>query len=132
MVTFLQKTTRDCSKSYTNPLQHPPLSSLHMLHSWHKIQKWMEATLIYTELPICYSMKEVATSLQFRLWMTETSNNSSYLISQLQGSFCKLVTHFCNLSVFSKFASTGRPINRDLSVEVNGNNLRGHNCNSTW
>jgi len=30
--------------------------------SWHKIQKQMEATSIYSELPIYYGMKEITTS----------------------------------------------------------------------
>jgi len=56
MGTFLQKTTSDSSKHYTKSptastiivSTHAPPSSL----SWHKIKKQMEATLIYTELPI--------------------------------------------------------------------------------
>ena len=35
------------------------------------------------------------------MWVT--SNRLSYLPKQLQGNFRKLITHFCNLSVFGKF-----------------------------
>ena len=50
-----------------NPQWHPPLSSLYMLcmpssPSWHKIQKQMEATSIYIELPIYYGTKEITIS----------------------------------------------------------------------
>jgi len=37
-------------------------------------------------------MKEIAASLQSRLWMTRASNRLSYLTLQSQGSFCKLIT----------------------------------------
>ena len=50
-----------------NPQWHPPLSSLYMLcmpssPSGHKIQKQMEATSIYIELPIYYGTKEITIS----------------------------------------------------------------------
>ena len=88
MGNFLQKTTRDSSKRYTNsPTASTTVTSTHAPTSslfWHKIQKRMEATLIYTKLPIYYGMKEITTSLQFCLGMTKTSNRLSYFTSQMQ------------------------------------------------
>jgi len=63
--TFLQKTTRDSSKCYTKSPTATTIVISHVLPSspsWHKIQKQMEATSIYTELPIYYGTKEITTS----------------------------------------------------------------------
>ena len=96
---FLQKTTRDSSRSYNNsPTASTTVIRTHappFAPSQHKIQKRMEATLIYTELPIYSDTKELATSSQFGLWMTKTSDKLSYLTVQPQDSFR-------NLSIYRK------------------------------
>jgi len=57
----------------TIPPQHPPSSSLHTLrHFHHPGTRFMEATLFYTDLPIYYGIKELATSLQFHLHVDKT------------------------------------------------------------
>ena len=105
--TFLQKTTRNSNKHYTkSPTASTIIISIHALPSspfWHKFQKWMEATSIYTKLPNYYVTKEITTSSQFRQGVTKTSNRLSYLPSQLQCSLRELTTHFHNLSVYRKF-----------------------------
>jgi len=67
MGTSLQK-IRDASKNYTkSPMASTIVMSTHALPfspSWHKIQKQMEATLIYAELLLHYGT-------QFGLWMTK-------------------------------------------------------------
>ena len=104
MGTFLQKTSASATR---NPLRQPASSSLpklrHLCHPGTRFKKQMEATSLYTKLPIYYGMKEITTFSQFCLGMTKTSNRLSYLTLQPQGNLCKLITHFCNLSVYCKF-----------------------------
>ena len=63
---FLQKTTRNSNKHYTkSPTASTTIISIHALPSspfWHKFQKQMEATSIYTKLPNYYVTKEITTS----------------------------------------------------------------------
>jgi len=77
--------------------------------------------LSYTELLICYGTKELTTSSKFGLSMTKTSDKLSYLTSQLQGSFCKLITDFYNLSFFNHvyFEVLQRNKTTDVSNKIN-------------
>lgn len=82
-----------------------PSSSLHTLclfTVWHKIQKCMEAKLLTLNYPptMLQNNQPHTQSLSVE---EKTSNRLKLLHITTMGNFCKVKTHFHNLSIFHKF-----------------------------